>query len=179
VFCSFSGPPELVQAPADCMSYRGLRRASVLSKHRRALRISRNLRVFPSPTLTAVSCTLSLVQLSQLFRFRRAGKGGRGGGSLQAGFRREPRIFLGSEFGTRDPSSCVGLVLLCILVVFSAPELHSRPMLWQCRFVGECLFIFESGFFNVADATLGSRGISEVRTGASTGACPNTLRHLQ
>ena len=27
----------------------------------------------------------------------------------------------GSEFGPRDPSSCIGLVLLCILVVFFSP----------------------------------------------------------
>jgi hypothetical protein len=37
------------------------------------------------------------------------------------------RVF-GSQFATRDPSSCVGLAFLCMLVVSSAPELDYRPV---------------------------------------------------
>jgi hypothetical protein len=59
------------------------------------------------------------------FGLRRAGYSGRrGAGRFPAG---KSRIF-GSEFGPWDPFSCIGLVLLCILVVFSAPELDSRPV---------------------------------------------------
>jgi hypothetical protein len=52
-----------------------------------------------------------------------------GGRGLFTGrFRTTKSRNFGFEFGPRDPSSCVGLVLLCMLVVFSAPELNSRPI---------------------------------------------------
>jgi hypothetical protein len=34
----------------------------------------------------------------------------------------------GSEFGARNPSSCVGIALLCILVGLTPWELDSRPL---------------------------------------------------
>jgi hypothetical protein len=54
------------------------------------------------------------------------------GGLCRGQFPAETSQIFGSEFGPRDPSRCVGLFLLCILVVCSAPELNSGPVSQPC-----------------------------------------------
>jgi hypothetical protein len=63
----------------------------------------------------------------QLGTFATGGYSG-GRGALYRQFPEQKSDFLGSEFGPRDPSSCVGLVSLCIVVLVSGPALDSRPV---------------------------------------------------
>jgi hypothetical protein len=96
-----------------------------------------------------ITCrTRMVVALRHVRRLRRDGGcgGAASGGKLEAvicGVLLDVDLLAGVGWGDlkfsfrpRDPSRCVGLVVLCILASFTTRELDSRHLVRQCRFVG-------------------------------------------